>query len=424
MTKETNLNWNIKLIDDILIAKDFKLSNNTDCFELANESGEKMKFNISSMEQYYNYVRQCALHYQKLKTQQNNGKFKRINDLDIYMILKQYKLISVYAENNNDYEKNQLHFVIKDYENLINMYKEAPIDTILNKICEAVNIKNSVSLRQNVFTRLYSTNISASEFEVLNIAPKHIVLTPNGILNSKTFEFSTNLSKFGNYQFISKLPFNVYHIDDVDPIKLEIVKQIFNNWTNDNKDKIKYLKQLFIAAIDGNGRKKLNIIVIKNNTDKLAFINILKKLATNLTVELNLQDISKDNKLNVIQPNTKVVIGDNSSSDLKLAGETLSRTKSIITGESILVDVRFKDAKTINYKGLFVQTTKTLPKSLKQSNDLENRLNIIKLTNNDHEILNNKINLNDLIENDNNFMESFISYIFTDIEPFINFHHI
>ena len=62
MTKETNLNWNIKLIDNIPITKDFKLPTNSDCFELTDltntdKSSNKMKFNVSSTKQFYKYIK-------------------------------------------------------------------------------------------------------------------------------------------------------------------------------------------------------------------------------------------------------------------------------------------------------------------------------------------------------------------------------
>ena len=429
MTKETNLNWNIKLIDNIPITKDFKLPNNSDCFELkdilnTDKSSNKMKFNVSSTKQFYKYIKQCALQYQKIKILQNGGKIKSMTDLDVYNILKQYKLLSVYVEYDNKQKENQQYFMIKDYENLINMYRIAPIDTILNEISQVLSIPNFTSLKNAVTNRLNSNDIVNSNFEVLNIAPKHIVLTPNGILNSKTFEFTVDPTKFGDYQFISKLPFNVYHINDVDPMKFEIVKRVFNDWVDGNESKIKYLKQLCIAAVDGDGRKKLNILVGSGGNGKSAFINILKKLATDYTVDFNLQDISNDSKVNKIQPNTKLIAGDELTSNIKLAGETLTRIKSIITGGSILIDVKFKDAKNISYKGLLVQASNTLPKVFETTNALNRRFNVLEWTNQDFSKIDTGFNLDDLIENDDEFMEAIIAYMFTDIEPFTNFQFV
>ena len=429
MVKETNLNWNIKLIDNIPITKDFKLPNNSDCFELTDltntdKSSNKMKFIVSSMKQYYRYVEQCALQYQRIKILQNNGKIKSMTDLDVYNILKQYKLLSVYVEYDNSHKESQLYFMIKDYNDLINMYKEAPIDTILNKIVQTLNISNFTHLKNSVISKLYSTDIEDSEFNVLNIAPKHIVLTPNGILNSKTFEFTIDPKNFGDHQFISKLPFNVYHINDINPVKFEIVKRVFNDWADSDENKIKYLKQLCIAAIDGDGRKKLNILIGSGGNGKSAFINILKKLATDYTVEFNLQDISKDSKVNKIQPNTKLIAGDELTSNIKLVGETLTRIKSIITGGSILIDVKFKDAKNISYKGLLVQASNTLPKVFETTNALNRRFNVLEWTNRDFSKIDVGFNLDDLIEHDDEFMEAIIAYMFTNIEPFTNFQYV
>ena len=429
MTKEPNSNWNIKLLDNMPISKDFKLPNNTDCFELTDitntdKSSNKMKFNVSSTKQFYKYIEQCALQYQRIKILKNGGKIKSMTDLDVFNILKQYKLLSVYVEYDDKQKENQQYFMIKDYENLINMYRIAPIDTILNEISQVLSIPNFTSLKNAVINRLNSNDIVNSNFEVLNIAPKHIVLTPNGILNSKTFEFTVDPNKFGDYQFISKLPFNVHHINDVDPMKLEIVKRVFNDWVDGNENKIKYLKQLCIAAVDGDGRKKLNILVGSGGNGKSAFINILKKLATDYTVDFNLQDISNDSKVNKIQPNTKLIAGDELTSNIKLAGETLTRIKSIITGGSILIDVKFKDAKNINFKGLLVQATNSLPKVFETSRALDRRFNVLEWTNQDFSKLDVGFNLDDLIENDDEFMEAIIAYMFTDIEPFTNFQFV
>ena len=207
-------------------------------------------------------------------------------------------------------------------------------------------------------------------------------------------------------------------------MKLEIVKRVFDDWTDGNKDKIKYLKQLCIAAVDGDGRKKLNILVGSGGNGKSAFINILKKLATDYTVDFNLQDISNDSKVNKIQPNTKLIAGDELTSNIKLVGETLTRIKSIITGGSILIDVKFKDAKNINFKGLLVQATNTLPKVFETSKALDRRFNVLEWTNQDFSKLDVGFNLDDLIEYDTEFMEAVIAYMFTDIEPFTNFQFI
>ena len=57
-----------------------------------------------------------------------------------------------------------------------------------------------------------------------------------------------------------------------------------------------------------------------------------------------MQDISNDTKLQLIQPNTKVIAGDELPTNTAFVGKMISRLKLLTTNNSIAVDVKFKKA--------------------------------------------------------------------------------
>ena len=419
MTKETDLNWNIKLVNNILITKDFKLPNNTDCFELTDitntdKSSNKMKFNISSTEQYYNYIEECALQYQRIKILQNNGKMKRMTDLDVYNILKQYRLLSVYVEYDNEQKENQLYFVIKDYEDLINMYRVAPINTILNKISQVLNISNFTHLKSSVISKLYNTDIEDSKFEVLNIAPKHIVLFENGILNTKTLEFSTNINEFGTFDFISKINYKLLHSNDITHKYYNLINDWFYKWTNNDDERIALLKQLAINVLEGNGHNKYFIIEGDIGNGPFVYLKLLNKLVYDYSFDLNMQNMTNDKFFRYINNNVKLISGYYLNPNIRLTDKLICRIKNLINYKPAFVNKIFNQVKSNCVK---IQLADHIPNELINKIDgIElihwPKIEYLKYFNNLNDYYDALNEFEDLIKN-NDFIEAFISYIFT-----------
>ena len=402
------------------INPDFVVPNNTDEFQLSTKDGKKT-FEINSLADYLVYASECALRYQSMKVLATSSS-KKLNELDVYNILVTYNLIQVaFIKHTEQNEVEQL-FVIKDYDNLTGMYVEAPIDTILNVISIALEINNFPALLKSITNRLKTNKTNYSNFTPIKLAPEHMILAPNGLLNAKTFKFYQDITEIEKYNFLSRLPFRILEPSQINKLMYEFVERIFDDWTEYNSDKLTYLKQMNVSAIEGNGRNVYNIIIGAGGNGKSVYLNILSNLATVYAVNFNIQDIVNESKLNKIKPNTKVLVGDELATNFKLSGNTVSNFKSLATNGLILVDVKFKDATYVHCNGLKVQATNTLPKIFENNNDIKRRVKIFRWTDSrfDNQANNSLFDLDEVV-NTTEFMEAVIAFSFTNIKPFKKF---
>ena len=269
------------------------------------------------------------------------------------------------------------------------MYEPADLDSIVNIISQELDLGNFLSLCNNVKARLFSNNLSGG-FQEITPPPLYITLTSNGVFNSKTFEFSTDINAFGN------------------------------DWSSNDTNKLIYLAQMSVAAIDGNGREVYNIIIGPGGNGKSAFLKILKQLASGYSASFNMQDILNDTKLQLIQPNTKVIAGDELPTSTTIAKNMISRLKMLTTGDAILVDVKFKQATHVQCNGLKIQATNTAPKIFENNDSTTRRFKLYPWTVTNFTKLGNSTKLDDYIKK-SDFIEAFIAVIFSLTKPFDNF---
>lgn len=402
------------------INPDFVVPNNTDEFQLSTKEGKKT-FKINSLADYLVYVSECALRYQSMKVLATSSS-KKLNELDVYNILVTYNLIQVVFIKHTEQTEIEQLFVIKDYDNLTGMYVEAPIDTILNVISIALEINNFPALLKSITNRLKTNKTNYSNFTPIKLAPEHMILAPNGLLNSKTFKFYQDITEIEKYNFLSRLPFRILEPSQINKLMYEFVERIFDDWTEFNENKLTYLKQMNVSAIEGKGRNVYNIIIGSGGNGKSVYLNILSNLATVYAVNFNIQDIVNDSKLNKIKPNTKVLVGDELATNFKLSDNAVSNFKSLATNGLILVDVKFKDATYVHCNGLKVQATNTLPKIFENNNAIKRRVKIFRWTDSRFDIqTNNSLFDLDEVVNTTEFMEAVIAFSFTNIKPFKRF---
>lgn len=415
--------WNIKLINCKINQLTDYLPKNQDVFKLKFDIGKTQLYHIKNNVDFVNYIKACAQHYKNGKAIKNPKKKSiPITDLDVYNILKQYNLISFWSEeiNKNDNSKTkQIHYVTKDYNDYIGMYESADIDSIVNIISQELDLSNFISLCNNVKGRLFSNNLSG-DFQEIKTPPLYITITSNGVFNSKTFEFSTDINAFGDYQFISKMPYRILAPSQTEAFVKEMALRVLNDWSSNDTYKLIYLAQMAVAAIDGNGREVYNIIIGPGGNGKSAFLSILRQLASGYSADFNMQDISNDTKLQLIQPNTKVIAGDELPTNTAFVGKMISRLKLLTTNNSIAVDVKFKDATHVQCKGLKIQATNTAPKIFENNDSTSRRFKLYPWTTTNFTKLGNSTKLDDFIPK-SNFIEAFIAVVFSLTEPFETF---
>lgn len=425
MTKNTKKkksnHWSIELKHCTKSQLTTNLPNNFKSTSLKIER-ETVDFEINSNHEYFKYIQGCARQYKEARSLANNGKTPKFKDLDVYKVLAKYKIFKIFANpiSTTKGSKFQISYWMRDYDNTLNLFKPAEIDSVINVINSVFEISNFSSLITNVNKTLMTVVPGFNGFELLKSPPKEILLMKNGVLNTKTFEFSTNINAFGEFDFISKINFRMLDPDQTDLYYYNLANKLLNDWMDGNIEKVKYLKQLGISVIDGNGRDVYNIIIGPGGNGKSVYLNILSKLASGYDVNLDIQDLTDDNKLIELDESTKLIVGHELATNLKLSQNSISRMKQIATADPFKANVKFKDARTIVTNAVKIQATNTLPKIFENNDAILRRIKIITWTVTNFTKLETELPLDDIIQRDE-FMEAFISLIFTDTEPFTKF---
>lgn len=419
--KKKSNHWSIELKHCTKSQLTTNLPNNFKSTSLKIER-ETVDFEINSNHEYFKYIQGCARQYKEARSLANNGKTPKFKDLDVYKVLAKYKIFKIFANpiSTTKGSKFQISYWMRDYDNTLNLFKPAEIDSVINVINSVFEISNFNSLITNVNKTLTTVVPGFNGFELLKSPPKEILLMKNGVLNTKTFEFSTNINEFGEFDFISKINFRMLDPDQTDLYYYNLANKLLNDWMDGNCEKVKYLKQLGISVIDGNGRDVYNIIIGPGGNGKSVYLNILSKLASGYDVNLDIQDLTDDNKLIELDESTKLIVGHELATNLKLSQNSISRMKQIATADPFKANVKFKDARTIVTNAVKIQATNTLPKIFENNDAILRRIKIITWTVTNFTKLETELPLDDIIQRDE-FMEAFISLIFTDTEPFTKF---
>lgn len=422
MEKNIKKRWAITLNSDTkLESLTDVLPNNEDTFTLAGKSS-KEPWKVNSKESFISYVKGCAHDYKQHKIIVTGNVNMKFTADDVINILSQYKLIKLKAEKIDKTTSDISYWVI-DYDDTLSMYIKANIDELTNIIYEELQLRNFNAIISHVNARLSKMSPYMHKFEELNEPDEDLILTNNGLLNTKTFNFTTNQKTIAQYDFVSKLDFRILHPSQVKPEHFETHKRTFNDWAQDDEDKVLYLKQICLSSIDGNGRNVLHLLVGSGGNGKSSFLAYPTILSGRYYADLNLQDIMDDNKLNDIYNNTKVIAGHELATNIRLGSSAISRMKLFITADPIKVNVKYMPARIIANKGLKIQATNTLPKIFENTDAIRRRLRIFNWTNVDFSKLDTQLDL-DALQKDPEFIEALIAYIFCDVEPFEKFKEI
>lgn len=394
------------------------LPQNRDVFELIVEQ-TKETFKVDSKESFIHYVRGCAIDYKRHKIiVTGNIKMKFTAD-DVINILSQYKLVKLRALPITS-TRNDISYWTKDYDDTLGMYVEANIDELTNIIYEELQLKNFNAIISHVNARLSKMSPYMHKFELLNEPEEELILTNNGLLNTKTYNFTTNQKTIAQYDFVSKLDYRILHPSQVDETMYEINNRIFSDWADHDAKKLLYLKQVGLAVLDGNGRGVYHIIIASGGNGKSSYLNILEKLAGNYYVRLNMEEISDDNKLIKLNNTTKLILGHELETKSKFASNTISRLKQLISGDYIKINVKYKDARDVCNTGVKIQATNTLPKIFENTEAIMRRIKIFEWSDINYSKLDTKLDLHGMIQKPE-FIEATLALLFTGTEVFKEF---
>lgn len=419
MTHSLKDGWAIMLnkdtrLEDLLNV----LPQNRDVFELIVEQ-TKETFKVDSKESFIHYVRGCAIDYKRHKIiVTGNIKMKFTAD-DVINILSQYKLVKLRALPITN-TRSDISYWTKDYDDTLGMYVEANIDELTNIIYEELQLKNFNAIISHVNARLSKMSPYMHKFELLNEPEEELILTNNGLLNTKTYNFTTNQKTIAQFDFVSKLDYRILHPSQVDETMYEINNRIFSDWADHDAKKLLYLKQVGLAVLDGNGRGVYHIIIASGGNGKSSYLNILEKLAGNYYVRLNMEEISDDNKLIKLNNTTKLILGHELETKSKFASNTISRLKQLISGDYIKINVKYKDARDVCNTGVKIQATNTLPKIFENTEAIMRRIKVFEWSDINYSKLDTKLDLHGMIQKPE-FIEATLALLFTGTEVFKEF---
>ena len=394
------------------------LPQNQDIFELIVEQ-TKETFKVDSNESFIHYVRGCAIDYKRHKIIVTGNINMKFTADDVINILSQYKLVKLRAIPITS-TRNDISYWTKDYDDTLGMYVEANIDELTNIIYEELQLRNFNAIISHVNARLSKMSPYMYKFELLNEPEEELILTNNGLLNTKTYNFTTNQKTIARYDFVSKLDYRILHPSQVDETMYEINNRIFSDWADHDDKKLLYLKQVGLAVLDGNGRGVYHIIIASGGNGKSSFLNILEKLAGNYYVRLNMEEISDDNKLIKLNNTTKLILGHELETKSKFASNTISRLKQLISGDYIKINVKYKDARDVCNTGVKIQATNTLPKIFENTEAIMRRIKIFEWSDINYSKLDTKLDLHGMIQKPE-FIEATLALLFTGTEVFEEF---
>lgn len=321
------------------------------------------------------------------------------------------------------------------------IYQELRLSTIeelVSSIGETWDCDYDISrLSLNVFKILRADPDESWKIHKYNPAKKHYLYLDNGIYNLINKDFYLKGSdKFNTivttYQFFSKLPFD-YLEESQNQTKLDLFKTFVNSLAS-NDEKLKQLiHEIIYAVIDGNGRRKYILMSGQAGSGKSTLANMLSIIAGNENVtRLNLTDFGDSNFINGLGMNTRLVIGDDLRKNAKLVGNALSNYKTLVSGQSLSVNVKYEPNRVIECHGVFLQLMNDDPTFYEGGEAMYDRTLLVRITGKNHrkatdeaekEIAKRLDRYTGLLDKeiDREFFNEIISYILRNVNNFEEF---
>lgn len=273
-----------------------------------------------------------------------------------------------------------------------------------------------------------SIMVSRDKINKANLPPKYLTKMNNCIINLKTKDiYDLDDECINQYDFIDGINYNLYDLQNVNQDMLEIIKRIFNNWSANDNDIERVIREMFFAYIEGNGKNVQIILKSDGGDGKSTAMRMIKKMGSpDLTKSINLNEYDDDNTLNQIQPSTRFILGDDLSGNFKMNSKITSRFKTLVDGGYINVNEKYMPNRVINCQGLKIQATNTDLKVFENNPAIQDRIVLINW--NHCNFRRNPVtdfNLDELSGKyglpNTEFMEALISYIVFNTDYFTKF---
>lgn len=268
--------------------------------------------------------------------------------------------------------------------------------------------------------------------------PSNYILAYNGIFDNKTKQFHAIGSKeyielTDKYTFLNNPTFN-YNSSPVDKTKRDLYCTFMNDLSGGNSEIRLLLEQGLYSIIEGNGRHKYFMISGDPGIGKSTLGRIMEALANKANVKvLNIDKLGRDNAINTISPETRLVIGDDLKNNAYLSDDAITNYKTLVDGQAISVEVKYEPNRVIKTNATWVQMMNEPPRIYEKGEAITDRTIFIHLKGTNHRNETDKAAkemakrldeyLNKQIHGTVNqeFIDEIASYLLDTIEPFDEF---
>lgn len=214
------------------------------------------------------------------------------------------------------------------------------------------------------------------------------VQAPPEIIRIKSGTYNLLTKKIGNetanalgdkYYFPTVQNYDVLPLRHVNQKMLKLIQQIFDDWSENDKERLKFLKMNILAALMGKGFKRYIIIQASGGNGKSTYLNMIKNIiGKSQYLAFNLQDLENNSILSTVNPSQLALIGDDLAARYVLSANALYRFKQLVTGAELRIDRKYLSAVPVYMNGLKIQATNEFPRFMETGDMIVDRTIVFK----------------------------------------------
>ena len=212
-------------------------------------------------------------------------------------------------------------------------------------------------------------------------APPEIIRVKSGTYNLLTKKVGKEIANSlgEKYYFPTVQNYDVLPLNRVNQKMLKLIQQIFDDWSEKDKDRLKFLKMNILAALMGEGFKRYIVIQASGGNGKSTYLNMIKNIVGKPQyMAFNLQDLENNSVLSSVNPSQLALIGDDLAARYVLSPNSLYRFKQLVTGAEMKIDRKYLSAAPVYMNGLKIQATNEFPRFMETGDMIVDRTIVFK----------------------------------------------
>lgn len=212
-------------------------------------------------------------------------------------------------------------------------------------------------------------------------APPEIIRVKSGTYNLLTKKVGKETANAlgEKYYFPTVQNYDVLPLNKVNQKMLKLIQQIFDDWSEKDKDRLKFLKMNILAVLMGEGFKRYIVIQASGGNGKSTYLNMIKNIIGKSQYKaFNLQDLENNSVFSSVNPSLLALIGDDLAARYVLSPNSLYRFKQLVTGAAIEIDRKYLSAVPVYMNGLKIQATNEFPRFMETGDMIVDRTIVFK----------------------------------------------